>query len=90
MLDVVGYFIIISVHILSLGPKTQEAPVPKMKTKKAVAKRFKLTKNGKVIRRNQLTGHFMCGKSSKRRRNLRRASVMTGGSAKNIAKLLQG
>ncbi|MBC8368875.1 MAG: 50S ribosomal protein L35, partial [Planctomycetes bacterium] len=30
-----------------------------MKTKKAVSKRFKLTKNGKVIRRNQLTGHFM-------------------------------
>jgi large subunit ribosomal protein L35 len=60
-----------------------------MKTKKAVAKRFKLTKNGKVIRRNQLTGHFMCAKSSKRRRKLRRA-VMTGGSAKNIAKLLQG
>jgi large subunit ribosomal protein L35 len=63
--------------------------VPKMKTKKAVSKRFKLTKNGKVMRRHQLAGHFMCAKSSKRRRKLRRAAVMTGGSAKNIAKLLQ-
>jgi large subunit ribosomal protein L35 len=61
-----------------------------MKTKKAASKRFKQTKNGKVMRRNQLTGHFMCAKSSKRRRNLRRVSVMTGESAKNIARLLQG
>jgi len=62
--------------------------VPKQKTKKAVSKRFKLTKNGKVIRRHQMTGHFMCGKSPKRRRNLRRTAVVPGGIAKNLAKLM--
>lgn len=62
--------------------------MPKQKSRKAVTKRFKLTKNGKVIRRHQMTGHFMCAKSSKRRRHLRRSAVVPGGIADNLAKLL--
>ncbi|MDA0666247.1 MAG: 50S ribosomal protein L35 [Planctomycetota bacterium] len=62
--------------------------MPKQKTKKAVSKRFKLTKNGKVIRRHQMTGHFMCAKSPKRRRNLRRSAVVPSGIAKNLVKLM--
>ena len=63
--------------------------MPKQKTKKAVSKRFKLTKNGKIIRRHQMTGHFMCAKSSKRRRALRRTAVVPGKIAENLAKLMQ-
>ena len=63
--------------------------MPKQKTKKAVSKRFKLTKNGKVIRRHQMTGHFMCAKTSKRRRALRRTAVVPGKIAENLAKLMQ-
>lgn len=63
--------------------------MPKQKTKKAVSKRFKLTKTGKVMRRHQMTGHFMCAKSPKRRRNLRRSAVVPGGIAKNLSKLME-
>ena len=64
--------------------------MPKQKTKKAVSKRFRLTKNGKVLRRHQMTGHFMCAKTSKRRRKLRRTAVVPGGIGENLAKLLNG
>ena len=63
--------------------------MPKQKTKKAVSKRFRLTKNGKVLRRHQMTGHFMSAKSSKRRRKLRRTAVVPGGIGENLAKLLR-
>jgi large subunit ribosomal protein L35 len=63
--------------------------VPKQKTKKAVSKRFKLTKTGKVKRRHQMTGHFMCAKTAKRRRNLRRTAIVPGKIAVNLAKLMK-
>ena len=62
--------------------------MPKQKTKKAVSKRFKLTKTGKVMRRHQMTGHFMCAKTSKRRRALRRNAQVPGGIAVNLAQLM--
>lgn len=41
------------------------------KTKKSVAKRFKVTGSGKLLRRKQGKSHFMRRKSVKRRRALR-------------------
>lgn len=62
--------------------------MPKQKTKKAVSKRMKLTKSGKVLRRHMGARHLLSAKSSKRRRQLRRSTVAEGQIAKNMAALL--
>ena len=41
-----------------------------IKTKKSVAKRFKITGTGKVLRRHSGKRHLLAGKNSKRRRRL--------------------
>ena len=45
--------------------------MPKLKTRKAIAKRFKLTKKGKIKRARAFKGHILTKKSSKRKRFLR-------------------
>jgi large subunit ribosomal protein L35 len=47
------------------------------KTRKAVAKRFKITGTGKVLRRGAGKRHLLQGKSSKRRRTLRKAALVS-------------
>ena len=47
-----------------------------VKTRKAVAKRFKITASGKVLFRGAGRRHLLQGKSPKRRRALRKASVL--------------
>ena len=60
----------------------------KQKTKKAVVKRMKLTKNGKVKRRQSFTSHLMVRRSRKRKRQLRAALILEGGMGRNMAKCL--
>jgi large subunit ribosomal protein L35 len=50
--------------------------MPKMKTRKSVAKRFKLTANGHVKFARPGKGHLLTSKSRKRKRNLRHATVL--------------
>ncbi len=47
-----------------------------IKTRKSVSKRFKITSSGKVLFRGAGRRHLLQGKNSKRRRALRRASVL--------------
>jgi large subunit ribosomal protein L35 len=47
-----------------------------IKTKKSVAKRFKITARGKVLRAKAGRRHLLQGKSSKRRRGLGKAAVV--------------
>jgi len=47
-----------------------------IKTKKSVAKRFKITATGKVIASHAGRRHLLSGKSAKRRRRLRDAKVV--------------
>ena len=47
-----------------------------IKTKKSVAKRFKLTARGKVLRSKAGRRHLLQGKSAKRRRGLGKAAVV--------------
>ncbi len=46
--------------------------MPKMKTKKALTKRFRVTKSGKVMRLRNFAGHLNAKKSSKRLRRLKK------------------
>ncbi|MBQ2679830.1 MAG: 50S ribosomal protein L35 [Firmicutes bacterium] len=50
--------------------------MPKLKTKKAAAKRFKLTGSGKLKRHKSNTQHILGKKSTKRKRNLRHATLV--------------
>lgn len=64
--------------------------MPKQKTKKAVVKRMKLTKTGKVTFRHAFTSHIMVRRSTKRKRHLRRKGICKGKTAANMAMLLGG
>jgi len=50
--------------------------MPKMKTKRAAAKRFKRTGTGKVKRRHNYKDHILTKKSPKRKRKLRKAGLI--------------
>ena len=62
--------------------------MPKMKTHKGAAKRFKVTKKGKIKHYNSGRSHLMSAKSAKRRRNKRHSHVLSPTHARNVAKLL--
>jgi len=63
--------------------------MPKMKSHRGARKRFKKTGTGKVKRMKAFTSHILTKKSSKRKRNLRKATLVFKGEAKKIARLLQ-
>ncbi|MDP3731628.1 MAG: 50S ribosomal protein L35 [Candidatus Omnitrophota bacterium] len=52
--------------------------MPKLKTKKGVAKRLRLTKKGKIKYHTSGKGHLLSGKTSKRLRHLRRSKTVDG------------
>ena len=62
--------------------------MPKLKTKKGVAKRFKITKSGRIKKRSANRGHLLSKKSSKRKRKLRKAGYLTLTEAKKIRRML--
>ncbi len=62
----------------------------KMKTHKGAKKRFSITGTGKVRRLKAYKSHILTKKTSKRKRHLRRPTlVATVGDAKRIKRLLQ-
>ena len=62
--------------------------MPKLKTKSAAKKRFKLTKTGKVKRSHAFTSHILTKKSTKRKRNLRKGAIVDITNEKAVKKLL--
>ncbi len=60
----------------------------KQKTRKSLTKRFKITKNGKVLRRKAFRGHLNVKLSGKKRRALRRIVSTDDAHAKKIKKVL--
>ncbi len=50
--------------------------MPKIKTRRAAAKRFKVTGNGKLKRHHAFASHILTKKSSKRKRNLRQSALV--------------
>jgi len=57
-----------------------------IKTRKSVSKRFKITGTGKVVLHGAGKRHLLQGKSSKRRRSLRKAKVL---GATDLYRILQ-
>ena len=62
--------------------------MPKMKTKKAAAKRFKVTGTGKLKRYKAYKSHILTKKSQKRKRNLRKPAMTDASNVKNMKKIL--
>ncbi|NLD59212.1 MAG: 50S ribosomal protein L35 [Clostridiales bacterium] len=61
--------------------------MPKQKTHKGAAKRFNLTKGGKVKHAQAFKRHILTKKPTKRTRNLRKAAYLTA-EAKTVKKLI--
>ena len=62
--------------------------MPKMKTTKAAAKRFKSTGTGKLKRNKAYKSHILTKKSQKRKRNLRKAAITDATNVKNMKKIV--
>ncbi len=62
--------------------------MPKMKTKKAVAKRFKKTATGKVKRAKAGRRHLLGSKSRSRKRGLRQAAIVPPSFEKQIRNVM--
>ncbi|HAH86892.1 MAG: 50S ribosomal protein L35 [Armatimonadota bacterium] len=62
--------------------------MPKMKTKKAAAKRFKVTGTGKLMRDNTRKGHLMMKKSNSQKRRLTLESTVSGGEKQKVHRLM--
>ena len=62
--------------------------MPKMKTHRGAAKRFKKTGTGKLKRAHAFTSHILTKKSAKRKRNLRKTGDVSTAQEKAMKKLL--
>jgi large subunit ribosomal protein L35 len=62
--------------------------MPKMKTHKSAAKRYKVTANGKIKYKKQGLRHILTKKSSKRKRHLRQRGVLSHVEQRRAERLL--
>ena len=62
--------------------------MPKIRTNRGAAKRFKVTGTGKVIRRKGYARHILTKKSAKRKRKLRKATLVSSADQRKIKFLL--
>ena len=62
--------------------------MPKQKTHKGAAKRFKVTATGKVVRGHSGHSHILTKKTTKRKRNLRKTTPVSPAFANQIKKMI--
>ncbi|MCY0900599.1 MAG: 50S ribosomal protein L35 [Firmicutes bacterium] len=62
--------------------------MPKMKTHRGAAKRFKKTGSGKIKMSHSHMNHIAASKTSKQKRHLRHGGIMAPGDAKRIKQLI--
>lgn len=62
--------------------------MPKQKTHRGAAKRFKVSATGKVLRHHSETSHILTKKTAKRKRKLRKGTEVSPAFEKTIKKLL--
>ena len=61
----------------------------KLKTKKAAAKRFRLTGKNKIKRQHAYTSHILTKKSPKRKRKLRKSGLVSPADEKRVRQMLK-
>jgi len=62
--------------------------MPKVKTNRGAAKRFKTTGSGKIARNKAFSSHILTKKTSKRKRNLRKSTLVDSANLKQVSKLI--
>ncbi|BCJ93005.1 50S ribosomal protein L35 [Anaerocolumna cellulosilytica] len=62
--------------------------MPKIKTNRSAAKRFKKTGTGQLKRMKAYKSHILTKKSTKRKRNLRKATLIDATKLKNMKKIM--
>lgn len=62
--------------------------MPKIKTNRSAAKRFRVTASGKIKRNKAYKRHILSSKGKKRKRHLRQATMVAGVESKNIRRLI--
>ncbi len=62
--------------------------MPKMKTRRAAAKRFSLTGSGKLRRNKAYKSHILTKKDTKRKRNLRKSCLVDPADAGRVRRML--
>jgi large subunit ribosomal protein L35 len=62
--------------------------MPKLKTHRGAAKRFKRTKNGKFLRGSAFKRHILSSKTTKRKRGLRGTTTVSEQDTPKIARML--
>jgi large subunit ribosomal protein L35 len=70
------------------GRSKEELFMPKMKTKRAAEKRFKVTGSGKLKRAKAFKSHILTKKTTKRKRNLRKSTLADETNVKNMKRIL--
>lgn len=67
---------------------TGRSLMPKIKTNRGAAKRFKITGSGKVVRNKAFANHILTKKTTKRKRNLRKPELVDAANLKQVRKLI--
>ncbi len=62
--------------------------MPKMKSNRGAAKRFKKTASGKIKRRKAYKAHILTKKSTARKRKLRKGTLVSAADRKRIGRML--
>jgi large subunit ribosomal protein L35 len=60
----------------------------KLKTKKAAAKRFRVTGGGKIKMRHSFHSHILTKKSSKRKKRLTRSAILSAADHRRVRRML--
>ena len=63
--------------------------MPKMKSNRGAAKTFKVTGSGKIKRNKAYKAHILTKKSTKRKRNLRKATLVADSDSKRVKIMIQ-
>ena len=62
--------------------------MPKMKSNRGAAKRFRTTASGKIKRHSAFHSHILTKKSTKRKRNLRKESLVSDADAPRVHRMI--
>ncbi|RLB63537.1 MAG: 50S ribosomal protein L35 [Deltaproteobacteria bacterium] len=62
--------------------------MPKIKTNRGAAKRFRKTGTGKIRRNKAYTSHILTKKTTKRKRSLRQSIIVSKADTSNVSKLV--
>lgn len=62
--------------------------MPKIKTNRGAAKRFRKTASGRIRRNKAFTSHILTKKTTKRKRNLRQADLVSPADERNVSRLI--